>query len=68
MNQAGWDRLLRVAVGLALLAVGWSNAVPGLWAAVCKIFGWLPLISGLIGFDPVYALLGVSTRRPRPRR
>jgi hypothetical protein len=65
-NEAGWDRALRIAVGALLLALGWTGAVPGWWALGCKLFGLFPLLSGLIGWDPVYALLGFRTR-PRER-
>lgn len=64
LNEADWDRLLRVLLGAALLALGWSGAVPGLWGAAVKLFALFPLVSGLLGWDPIYALLDFSTRRP----
>jgi hypothetical protein len=65
MNLATWDRLLRVAVGLLMLVAGWAEWVPGVWDVALKIFGWVPLITGLIGWCPVYAMLGLSTRKRR---
>jgi predicted exporter len=62
-NLAGWDRTLRVMLGLALLALGLSGAVGGLAGIALAIFGWLPLVTGLIGWCPLYGLLGHSTRR-----
>lgn len=62
-NQAPWDRALRIAVGLGLLAVGWTGAVGGLLAVACKLFGWVPLVTGLVGWDPLYAMLGAGTAR-----
>jgi hypothetical protein len=56
-NEGPIDRALRVAVGagaLALAFVGPQSA-----------WGWLglvPLVTGVVGFCPLYALFGVSTR------
>ncbi len=55
-NEAGWDRSLRVVVGLGVL----SMTVVGpqtLWGLV----GLLPLVTGLWGHCPLYRVLGVST-------
>ncbi len=55
-NEAGWDRVLRVVIGLGLL----SMTVIGpqtLWGLV----GLVPLATGLWGHCPLYRVLGVST-------
>ena len=62
-NQASWDRGLRILLGALMLALGWLGVVPGFWGLGVKLFGLFPLVSGLIGWDPFYALLGFSTRR-----
>jgi len=64
-NLAVWDRTLRIALGLAMLAVGWLELVPGLWAAAFQLFGWFPLVTGIAGWCPGYVLLGCRTRAPR---
>lgn len=66
-NEAPWDRILRVCVGIAMLATGWAGAVEGVWGLALQIFGWVPLLTGLLGWCPLYAVLGISTLR-RPRR
>jgi len=61
-NVGAIDRVLRVIVGLGLLA--WAlgyfpGAAPSPW-------GWLgaiPLLTGLAGSCPVYAILGFNTCR-----
>ncbi len=65
-NVALWDRILRCLVGLAMLALGWSGAVPGLGGAALQLFGWFPLVTGLLGWSPIYSMLGVSSRGPVP--
>ena len=55
------DRVLRIAVGLALLAFALQIGFP---ATEWNWLGWIgviPLITGLVGTCPVYSLLGVST-------
>ena len=61
-NQAGWDRLTRVGVGLFMIVAGWFVLGDGLWGAAFKIFGLIPLATGLLGWCPFYAVLGVTTK------
>lgn len=56
VNEAGWDRVVRVALGVGLL----SLTVMGpqtMWGLV----GIVPLLTGIMGFCPLYGLLGFST-------
>ena len=55
-NEGSLDRLARVVIGIIILAmafVGPRNP----WAYL----GLIPLLTGLIGFCPLYAILGVNT-------
>lgn len=62
-NQSNFDRSLRVIVGILMLFAGWTDLVTGVWGIALEVFGWVPLATGLIGWCPVYALLGISTRK-----
>jgi len=56
VNEGNVDRVLRVLVGLLLIAlvfVGPKSA----WGWI----GLIPLITGLIGFCPLYRLVGLNT-------
>lgn len=55
-NVGGIDRVLRILVGLGL--AGWAATGGPVWAWI----GVVPLATGLVGFCPVYPLLGVSTK------
>jgi hypothetical protein len=62
-NAGALDRVVRVVLGLALLAYAWP-----LWFAPSgwNWLGWIgvvPLLTGILGTCPVYSLLGVSTCR-----
>jgi hypothetical protein len=46
-----------------MLWLGWSDLVDGLWAIALVIFAWVPLLTGLLGWCPIYSILGFSTRR-----
>jgi Inner membrane protein YgaP-like, transmembrane domain len=70
MNLAGWDRILRLVLGGLMLYAGWSGLVGGVWGVALEIFGWVPVATGIAGWCPAYAILGVSTRKrgAAPRR
>ena len=63
-NLSSVDRGIRICVGLLMLAAAWLGLVGGVWQAALEIFGWIPLATGLIGWCPFYALVGIRTRRP----
>lgn len=63
INEAGWDRILRVLVGILLLALGFGGVVAGTLGLVFKVIGSLLLVTGLVGYCPVYALLKVRTKK-----
>ena len=63
MNEAGWDRILRVVGGILLLALGFGGIAVGTLGWVFKIIGILLLVTGLVGFCPVYALLKIRTKK-----
>ena len=64
-NLATWDRTLRVLVGLAMLYLGGSDLVDGVWAIALVVFACVPLLTGALGWCPIYSILGIATlRRP----
>ncbi|MDH3455294.1 MAG: DUF2892 domain-containing protein [Gemmatimonadota bacterium] len=65
INEAGWDRVLRVIAGIALLSLGWAGIVTGTLGTVFKWLGFLPLITGLVGWCPAYALSGLKTKKAK---
>jgi hypothetical protein len=56
LNVGGIDRVLRILVGLGLVA--WAALLGGpVWAWI----GIVPLATGAIGFCPFYPMLGMNT-------
>ncbi len=55
-NEGTLDRALRVALGLALIALALTGPK--------SPWGWLglvPLVTGLVGTCPLYSILGIRT-------
>ena len=57
-NVGSVDRVLRVLVGIGLFALVFVLEGDARWLG---LIGILPLATGLFGFCPAYALLGLST-------
>jgi hypothetical protein len=58
-NVGGIDRILRIVVGLALIAGFFLNADASMrWL---YLIGIVPLATGLFGTCPIYSILGFST-------
>jgi hypothetical protein len=56
MNEGGLDRVLRVVLGLAVLSLVFVGPkTPWAW------LGLVPLVTGLVGFCPLYAVLRLNT-------
>ena len=55
-NEGTIDRILRVVVGGAILSLAFVGPQT-LWGYL----GLVPLVTGLIGYCPVYAIFGLRT-------
>jgi len=62
-NQGACDRALRIAVGLLLLGLGWLGFASGWPSATLKVVGFLPLVTGALGWCPLYDLVGITTKK-----
>ncbi len=65
VNEGALDRIVRVGLGLALLLVA-LLALSGVWQLVAGGAGLILLITGAVGFCPLYSILRVSTRPAPP--
>jgi hypothetical protein len=61
-NEASWDRIARVVLGVALIYVGFSSTVSGGLGVFLGVLGFIPLIAGLVGWCPIYAITKFRTR------
>ncbi len=60
-NEGTLDRILRVVLGLLLLVLALLQVVSGIWLWVAAIVGAILLVTGLVGFCPLYTLLKINT-------
>jgi hypothetical protein len=59
-NVGSIDRMLRILAGLVLLA--WTfGYLPGVAPSAWGWIGLVPLLTGLFGYCPAYALVGIDT-------
>ena len=56
-NEGIADRAIRVVLGLGLLSLVFIG--PHTWFG---LVGLVPLVTGLVGFCPLYRVLGLNTR------
>lgn len=55
-NEATWDRIARVVLGLGVLSLAFTGPQTP-WGYLGAIF----VLTGLVGFCPLYAIVGLST-------
>jgi hypothetical protein len=63
VNEANWDRIARVVLGIVLLVLGLGGTVGGVLGIVLDILGVILLVTGLVGFGPLYTLFKFSTKK-----
>jgi len=62
-NESGLDRLIRVVLGIVLLALNFGGVVTGGLGIVGLVLGAVALLTGFVGFCPLYALLKFRTNK-----
>jgi hypothetical protein len=60
-NEASWDRIARVGLGIALIGIG-LVAVGGWGGWALAAVGLVPLITGTVGWCPIYSIIGRGTK------
>jgi hypothetical protein len=60
-NESNTDRILRAIVGGALLIAWIAGWLGGALAVVLGIVGLVLVATAIVGFCPLYRVLGVST-------
>ncbi len=62
-NVGNTDRVIRVVAGAALAGLGFTGVIGGWVGIVVGIVGLVFVVTGAVGFCPIYAGLRLSTRR-----
>jgi len=62
LNESNVDRIIRAVAGIVLLYLGFGGILAGGLAIVADVVGLVLLVTGAIGFCPLYAMIKFSTR------
>ena len=65
INEHPIDRAARIVLGIALLAAGAAGVVTAPMAYVTALVGVIAVVTGVVGFCPLYAILRLSTAPAR---
>jgi hypothetical protein len=60
-NMGSIDRIVRIVVGMLLIVVGFA-ALGGTSGTIVGVIGFIPLVTGLIGWCPLYLPFRFSTK------
>jgi hypothetical protein len=60
-NVGGIERPIRIVVGILVLGVGAFATLPPIGTAIALVVGTIALVTGAIGYCPLWALLGMNT-------
>jgi uncharacterized membrane protein len=58
-NEGGLDRTFRIVLGLLLILAGYVSG--GTWGVILYVLALVPLLTGLIGWCPLYRLFYIDT-------
>lgn len=62
-NKSPTDRIIRIVVGLGLAALAITGAVTAPILYLVWVIAAIALVTGIVGFCPLYALFHVGTKR-----
>ena len=62
MNVGSIDRVVRIVLALVLLALSLTGVIPGVVGIIADVLAAVFLVTAIVGFCPLYALLKLNTR------
>ena len=60
-NESNIDRVIRAVAGVVLLYLGFGGFLGGALGIVADVLGVVLLLTGAVGFCPLYAMFKLST-------
>ncbi|MHB1531747.1 YgaP family membrane protein [Acidithiobacillus sp.] len=64
-NVGGVDRVGRIVIGVALLLVWFLVPLGLVWQVVVLVIAAIALVTGIVRFCPLSAVLGINTCEPK---
>ncbi len=65
-NVSQVDGVVRITVALVIALVGYFELLPLGWMIILGIIGAILLVTGIIGYCPLYRILGICTYKKSP--
>lgn len=65
LNVGGYDRVFRLILGVVLIALAYFGILTGTGAIIAYVVAAIALVTGLVKFCPVNALIGINTCKTR---
>jgi len=62
LNMGMVDRVIRILLAIVIAILYFTNVMQGTVALILGVVAVVMLLTGVISFCPLYALLGLSTR------
>lgn len=60
-NMGTSDRTIRILLAIVFVALGYFQVVDGIFATILYIFAAVFVLTSLVGFCPLYPILGINT-------
>jgi hypothetical protein len=67
-NVGGIERPIRIVVGIILIGIGAFAGLPPIGTGVALVAGTIALVTGAIGFCPLWALFNINTCPTKPAK
>lgn len=61
-NMGTADRTIRIVLAIVLGALYFTGTVTGAWAVLLLVIAVIFVLTSLVGFCPLYSLVGLNTR------
>jgi len=62
-NMNSYDKLIRLGLSIVLIILYYKQVVTGTIGIICLVVALVLTITSLIGFCPIYKILGINTRK-----
>ncbi len=60
-NVGGIERPIRIVIGILAIGIGAFAGLPPVGTAIALVVGTIALVTGAMGYCPLWTLLGVNT-------
>jgi hypothetical protein len=61
-NMGSTDKMLRIIVAIVIAILFFTNVISGVLGIILLILAGIFVVTSLINFCPIYALLGMNTK------